>query len=116
MDFYPETAEERAVRIAVRADEARPSVSMTPGQAATIERAALAEGLVASAKPRTLGPPDDYHYHQTKEGLLVRCYHSSRALLTNWQFWAGMTLGFPVEHLIWEKLWPFSLVTRWFGL
>ena len=56
------------------------------------------------------------HYHITERGVLVRCYHGTRSLLTNWQFWAGLTLGFPVEHLIWEKLWPFSLVTQWLGL
>jgi len=57
-----------------------------------------------------------YHEHVDKQGIVHRCYHSCRNLLTNWQFWAGLTLGFPVEHLLWEKLWPFYLVTQWFGL
>jgi len=56
------------------------------------------------------------HYHLDEKGLWHRCYHSCRNLLVNWQFWMGLTLGFPVEHLIWEKLWPFKLVTEWMGL
>lgn len=56
------------------------------------------------------------HYHKDERGFLVRCYHNGRSLLTNWQFWAGLTLGFPLEHLMWERLWPFSAVTHWLGL
>lgn len=56
------------------------------------------------------------HYHQDERGLWVRCYHGSRALLTNWMFWLGVTVSFPLEHLIWTKLWPFTLVKHWFGL
>lgn len=56
------------------------------------------------------------HYHMDERGFLVKCYANCRTLLMNWQFWAGLTLGFPVEHLVWEKLWPFSLVTKLFGL
>jgi hypothetical protein len=56
------------------------------------------------------------HYHLDERGLLVRCYHNGRALLTNWQFWAGMTLGFPLEHFLWENVWPFKLITDLLGL
>ena len=56
------------------------------------------------------------HYHTDEHGLLVKCYHGTRSLLTNWQFWVGLTLGFPLEHLLWEKVWPFSVITDWMGL
>jgi hypothetical protein len=56
------------------------------------------------------------HYHHAVGGLAVVCFHKCHVLLTNWQFWLGLTLGFPVEHLIWEKLWPFKLLTQWWGL
>lgn len=56
------------------------------------------------------------HYHHDERGNLVKCYHEAKSLFTNWRFWAGMTLGFPAEHLLWEKVWPFSLVTHWMGL
>jgi hypothetical protein len=57
----------------------------------------------------------DAHYHAAGNGIFVRCFHTSRALLTNWQFWAGLTLGFPLEHALWERVWPLSLVTKWLG-
>ena len=56
------------------------------------------------------------HTHVTEHGVIVRCYHASKELLLRWQFWAGLTLGFPLEHLLWEKVWPFSLLTKWMGL
>lgn len=56
------------------------------------------------------------HTHKNENGILVRCYHTCRASLFSWQFWAGLTLGFPIEHLIWEKIWPFKLLTQWMGL
>ena len=56
------------------------------------------------------------HQHRDEYGVWQKCYHQSRALLTNWQFWLGLTLGFPLEHLIYERLWPFYLITHWLGL
>ena len=47
---------------------------------------------------------------------VVACYHNCRGLLTNWRFWLATFTAFPVEHLIWEKLWPFKLLTKWWGL
>lgn len=40
---FDETPEERAQRIRERADEARPNVSVTPGQAETLKRSATPE-------------------------------------------------------------------------
>lgn len=60
--------------------------------------------------------PKKPHYHIDERGFLVKCYHNGKALLLNWQFWTGLTLGFPLEHLIWEKLWPFSVITKLLGL
>jgi len=60
--------------------------------------------------------PSDPHFHKTKNGVLIECYHKCRQLLLSWQFWLGTTLGFPLEHLIWEKVWPFRLLTHWLGL
>ena len=53
------------------------------------------------------------HYHTNEQGLLVKCYHSCAELLTKWQFWAGLTLGFPLEHFLWEKVWPFYVFSEW---
>lgn len=56
------------------------------------------------------------HYHRDEAGYLVRCYHTCRTALTSWQFWLGITFSFPFEHLLWEKLWPFYLLTKAFGI
>jgi hypothetical protein len=55
------------------------------------------------------------HTHETENGLLVKCYHKTKLLLAP-SFWIGMTLGFPLEHFIWEKVWPFKEITHWLGL
>lgn len=60
--------------------------------------------------------PDSHHQHLSKEGILVDCYHGTKAFVTDWKFWAGMTLGFPIEHYLWTKVWPFSLLAGWAGL
>lgn len=57
-----------------------------------------------------------YHTHTTEEGLLVRCYHSSKNTMLSTSFWLGVTLSFPLEHYLYEKVWPFTLVTAWLGL
>jgi hypothetical protein len=56
------------------------------------------------------------HTHITETGMIVRCYHESKTLLKTPSFWIGMTLGYPLEHLIWEKIWPFSWLIKFIGL
>lgn len=56
------------------------------------------------------------HFHFNELGTMVRCYHEAKNLLTDWRFWIGMTMGFPMEHLLWEKVWPFYLLTSFVGL
>lgn len=56
------------------------------------------------------------HYHKDEKGVLVKCYHECRSLLTDWKFILGVTLSFPIEHFIWEHVWPFSLITKLMGL
>jgi hypothetical protein len=56
------------------------------------------------------------HFHFNELGIGVRCYHEAKNLLTDWRFWVGLTMGFPAEHLLWEKVWPFYLLTSWVGL
>ena len=56
------------------------------------------------------------HTHVDERGFVVKCYHTCRGVLTSWQFWLGTFLAFPLEHAIWEKLWPFNLLTQWMGL
>lgn len=56
------------------------------------------------------------HTHPNENGIAVRCYHSCRTALFSWGFWLGVTVSFPFEHLIWEKLWPLNLLTKAWGL
>lgn len=56
------------------------------------------------------------HFHRDERGVLVRCYHKSRAVLSQPGFWLGTTLSFPLEHVLWEKVWPFKLLLPFLGL
>lgn len=56
------------------------------------------------------------HTHKDENGFLVRCFHSCKNSLTSWQFWLGMTIGFPFEHFLYEKVWPFNLIPKLLGL
>ena len=56
--------------------------------------------------------PTKFHTHINEQGLLIKCYHQCKIVFFNWQFWAGLTMGFPLEHLLWEKVWPFNMITE----
>lgn len=53
------------------------------------------------------------HTHPDENGLMVKCYHKSKTVLLSFSFWLGLTLGFPLEHFLWEKIWPFNLLTHY---
>lgn len=55
--------------------------------------------------------PEAKHVHVDEKGVWHWCYHQCKNVITAWQFWLGVTVSFPVEHLIWEKIWPFYLLT-----
>lgn len=66
---------------------------------------------------RIRGPqPTKLHYHQTAVDGVVFCWHKCRSAILSPGFWIGTTLGFPVEHYIWDHIWPFYLITKWMGL
>lgn len=66
---------------------------------------------------RTRGrQPGKLHYHQSAADGVIFCWHKCRSILFSPGFWLGTTLGFPIEHLIWQKLWPFYLVSQVLGL
>ena len=45
-----------------------------------------------------------------------RISHGFKHTFLRWQFWLGLTTGFPIEHFLWEHVWPFYMVTKWLGL
>jgi hypothetical protein len=67
--------------------------------------------------PNNLGIPTDHgHQHTDENGMLVKCYHKCRTELSSAGFWVGVTISFPVEHFLWEKVWPLKMITHWLGL
>ena len=61
-------------------------------------------------------PLDAFHTHVDERGALVKCYHETKSILLSFSFWLGVTLSFPLEHFIWEKVWPFYMLTELLGL
>lgn len=56
------------------------------------------------------------HYHKTENGVLVKCYHKCKGLLTDPAFWIGMTISYPFEHMLWEKVPGFSHLAHLMGM
>lgn len=58
----------------------------------------------------------DTHFHQNERGMLIRCYHVCKHWLSP-GFLAGWivasTITFGPEHGLWEKIWPYYLLTHW---
>lgn len=57
-----------------------------------------------------------FHTHVDERGRLIKCYHETKAVFLSLSFWAGVTLSFPLEHWLWEKVWPFKVIAIWMGL
>lgn len=57
------------------------------------------------------------HYHLNKVGMLEACYHKCRL---GWKGWfigiTVWTIGFPLEHFLWERVPLFSDLTKWMGI
>lgn len=56
------------------------------------------------------------HTHVNKHGILVECYHKSATELKRVGFWVGVTVSFPLEHILYEKVWPFTIIKGLLGL
>lgn len=56
------------------------------------------------------------HTHIDQSGRVIRCYHETKAVFLSWGFWLGVTFSFPLEHYVWEKVWPFTFLTKLLGL
>lgn len=63
-----------------------------------------------------LDTPDAGHTHVDENGFIVRCYHKTRRVLLDWGFWLGTLISFPLEHFLYEKVWPFTLISKALGL
>lgn len=59
--------------------------------------------------------PTHIHLHRAPDGFLHRCYHKCRSIFS-WQFFAGLTLSFPIEHALWTKVPPFVQIAEFLGL
>lgn len=52
------------------------------------------------------------HYHLLPNGLFEKCYRHCKNTFLSVNFWLGVTLSFPLEHFLWEKVWPFSIIGK----
>lgn len=60
---------------------------------------------------------ETFHTHVNEDGILIKCYHKSKsAAFTAVMWFLGITVSFPIEHFIWEKIWPFYEISQWLGL
>jgi hypothetical protein len=62
--------------------------------------------------------PQAPHYHLTEQGILVKCYHKTSVFVKHpvVSFVLGTMISFPLEHWIYEKCYPFTLITKFLGL
>ena len=73
--------------------------------------------IVYAQRDRHCMKEHEPHYHEDKKtGLLVRCVNSCSNLITDYRFWIGVTISYPLEHFLWEHVWPFKLVMHFLGL
>ena len=73
--------------------------------------------IVYAQRDRHCMKEHEPHYHEDKKtGLLVRCMNSCSNLITDYRFWIGVTISYPLEHFLWEHVWPFKLVMQFLGL
>lgn len=56
------------------------------------------------------------HARAKARGWLAKGSSATRKYLTQPSFWLGTLLSFPIEHFIWEKIWPFDVLTKLLGL
>ena len=59
--------------------------------------------------------PSDHHSHVTEDGTLVKCYHKTKAMLLNVEFYVATVISFPIEHWLYEKG-PLHFISVWMGL
>jgi hypothetical protein len=52
------------------------------------------------------------HTHTDEKGKLVKCYHECKNQVLSLSFWVMMTIFFPLEHILWEHVPPFSTVNH----
>ena len=53
------------------------------------------------------------HTHTDERGVAIKCYHACKNLLSDIKFWIGVTISFPLEHFLWERVWPFYIIMEW---
>jgi len=56
------------------------------------------------------------HARRKVEQGLQRCFHKCQATVKDVSFWIGITIAFPLEHALWEKVPPLRALAQWLGL
>jgi hypothetical protein len=60
--------------------------------------------------------PYKVHYHKTRTGKVIECYHACKSILADYAFWVGTLVSWPLEHYLFSKVWPFKLVAKFLGI
>lgn len=80
----------------------------------------LREAPPAASSKCDVVAPGEPHTHRDRRGRLIECYHKCRhttlSTITSPPFWFGVTFSFPIEHFLWEKVFPFNAISAWLGL
>jgi hypothetical protein len=60
---------------------------------------------------------EEPHYHVVR-GAPQACYHACKQqnLFFSKMYWISLTLAFPIEHIVYHKLWPFYLLSNWLNI
>ena len=58
------------------------------------------------------------HYHKDEKGVVHACYHAckNQNLFFSKMYCVSLTLAFPIEHIVYHKLWPFYLLSNWLNI
>jgi hypothetical protein len=51
-----------------------------------------------------------------RPAAVSKLFRRFRRTVFSLSFWLGLTMGFPLEHFLWERVWPFKLITLWMTL
>jgi len=62
--------------------------------------------------------PTHVHYHKDEKGIAHACYHAckNQNLFFSKMYWVSLTFAFPIEHIVYHKLWPFYLLSNWLNI
>lgn len=56
------------------------------------------------------------HTHMDSKGVFHTCFHECKTLFSQWSFWIGVTISWPLEHWAWANLPVLRTISKWLGI